>query len=87
MKEYIKKALRSFARKGFGAKMIRFIIQVVDENRLNALMIQFKRCGSDVTIFMPVIIQNPEKVEIGNQVSIAPFVHMWGGGGLRLATG
>ena len=84
MKEYIKRALRSFARKGFGARILRFLIQVADENRLNMLMSQLKKCGNDVTMFMPIIIQNPEKVEIGNQVSIAPFVHMWGGGGIKI---
>lgn len=84
MKKYITRALKSLARRVVQSKMMRSIIQLMDDNKLNNLIGQFKKCGANVTIFMPVIIQNPENVEIGNQVSIAPFVHMWGLGGIKI---
>ena len=71
-------------RRGIGKEITEFIVQMADEHKVSILVAKLKKCGSDVTIFMPVIIQNPENVEIGNQVSIAPFVHMWGLGGIKL---
>lgn len=32
----------------------------------------------------PVRVEHPEHVEIGQDVSIAAFVHIWGGGGVRI---
>ena len=36
---------------------------------------------------MPVCIDGAENVEVGNNVGIAPFVHMWGGGGIKIGDG
>jgi maltose O-acetyltransferase len=33
---------------------------------------------------MPVVIAQPECVDIGAEVSIAAFVHIWGGGGVKI---
>ena len=48
----------------------------------NALLKSFRSCGSNVTIHMPVTIVTPECVEVGANVSIAHYVHIWGAGGL-----
>jgi maltose O-acetyltransferase len=40
--------------------------------------------GGNVNIYPDVIIHNTNKVHIGNSVSIAEFVHMWGGGGIKI---
>jgi maltose O-acetyltransferase len=43
-----------------------------------------KRCGIGVSIRMPCVIESPEMVEIGDHVSIASFVHVWGNFGVRI---
>jgi acetyltransferase-like isoleucine patch superfamily enzyme len=37
-------------------------------------------CGSNVRIYHPVIFSGPEALDIGDNTSIAPFVHIWCGG-------
>lgn len=53
---------------------------------INCLILKEKLAyiGRDVHIYPYVIIHSPEKVKIGNSVSIAEFVHMWGGGGIEI---
>jgi acetyltransferase-like isoleucine patch superfamily enzyme len=43
------------------------------KNRLSTL-------GKDTIIYPNVIIHDPKNVKIGNNVSIAEFCHIWGGG-------
>ncbi len=40
--------------------------------------------GKNTKIYPHVIIHSPEYVKIGSNVSIAEFVHMWGGGGIEI---
>lgn len=37
-------------------------------------------CGRDVTLYHPVIFYGPEALDIGDETSVAPFVHIWCGG-------
>ena len=53
------------------------IRQSVWKVRLNAL-------GENTNIYLHVVIHNPENVKIGNNVFIAEFVHIWGGGGIEI---
>lgn len=39
--------------------------------------------GKNTKIYPYVVIHNPECVKIGDNVSIAEFVHIWGGGGVE----
>jgi maltose O-acetyltransferase len=41
-------------------------------------------CGVDVTIRQPTVIEVAHKVSIGDGVSIASFVHMWGNSGIEI---
>lgn len=43
-----------------------------------------KRCGTQVGIQLPVIFAQPDKIEVGNDVSFGGFVHIWGAGGVRI---
>jgi acetyltransferase-like isoleucine patch superfamily enzyme len=45
---------------------------------------QLKNCGQGVDFQFPIVIKNAEFVEIGNGVVINSFVHVWGGGGLKI---
>ena len=57
---------------------------VLQNAQRTGLLSRFKSCGRDVSIYMPVRIDNPEQVEVGSNVGIGPFVHMWGGGGIKI---
>lgn len=37
-------------------------------------------CGRDVTLYHPVIFYGAEALDIGDNTSVAPFVHVWCGG-------
>jgi acetyltransferase-like isoleucine patch superfamily enzyme len=56
---------------------------VYEAKRLR-LISRLKSCGADCTLHMPIHIEGPEYVELGDGVSIAPFVHLWGQGGIRI---
>jgi maltose O-acetyltransferase len=40
--------------------------------------------GAQTKIYPNVVIHRPEAVHIGFNVSVAEFVHIWGGGGVRI---
>ena len=52
--------------------------------KLNGLKKKFKSCGNNVYIKFPICIEGPEYISVGNDVSINPFVHMWGHGGISI---
>jgi maltose O-acetyltransferase len=41
-------------------------------------------CGSNVVLRQPIVIEAPDQVFIGDDVSIASFVHMWGNGTIEI---
>ncbi len=43
-----------------------------------------KAYGKQVSIRQPVCFEGPEYIEIGDEVSIAAFVHIWGYGGVTI---
>ncbi len=86
MISFFKKFIKAIARIVSEAQIITLLSRAIDHNKRYHLIKQLKSCGSDFSIYMPLIIQNPENVEIGDQVSIAPFVHMWGLGGIKIGS-
>lgn len=52
--------------------------------KMSALRKTLSVCGRDVTIQFPITISGPSSVEIGSNVSLAAYVHIWGEGGVRL---
>jgi maltose O-acetyltransferase len=45
---------------------------------------KFKSCGRDVSFYMPVVIDGAEHMEVGDNVAIGPYVHMWAQGGITI---
>jgi acetyltransferase-like isoleucine patch superfamily enzyme len=43
-----------------------------------------KSCGKNFSVQHPVVFASADRIEIGDDVSIAAFTHIWGGGGLRI---
>jgi maltose O-acetyltransferase len=63
------------------------LLVIVQNAQRTRLISSFKSCGQNVSVYMPVCIDGAENVEVGNNVGIAPFVHMWGGGGIKIGDG
>lgn len=45
---------------------------------------KLKKCGQNVKFRFPVSLEDMENIEIGDNVSLASFVHIWGGGGVSI---
>ena len=50
------------------------------------LRASLKSCGRATSIQMPVRFVGPESIEIGDQSSVAAYVHIWGAGGVRIGS-
>jgi acetyltransferase-like isoleucine patch superfamily enzyme len=51
----------------------------------NALLIaQLKSCGTGTYFHWPIVVMEPGRVEIGCDVSVNAFVHIWGSGGVTI---
>ncbi|MDM8515107.1 acyltransferase [Desulfobacterales bacterium HSG16] len=44
------------------------------------LKLSMHYCGNNVMIYQPVVFYGPEALDIGDNTSVAPFVHIWCGG-------
>lgn len=56
----------------------------VDQVRANVVRASLGRCGAGVTIHTPVCFHLPERINVGADVSIAPYVHIWGAGSVEI---
>ena len=61
-----------------------FIPTILDRARERKLKRALAFCGEGVSIRQPTVIEVPGNVRIGDHVSIASFVHMWGNGGITI---
>ena len=58
----------------------------IDQFRAGLLRAELKSCGQSVDLMWPAVIENPHQVSIGNRVRIAPYFHVWGGGGVEIGS-
>ncbi|HLJ69253.1 MAG TPA: acyltransferase [Chloroflexota bacterium] len=56
--------------------------QLFHAAKVASLRRALKGCGTSTSFSFPLTIMNPESVEIGDEVSIISFVHIWGAGGV-----
>lgn len=56
----------------------------VNKARLTRLRSRLKSCGRELAVQFPVTITEPHLVELGEKVSLAAYVHIWGGGGVKI---
>lgn len=75
----LSRAVSSFAR-----PLLEWVDPRLSALRVASLRASLGSCGIEVTIQMPVVINQPEMVEIGDRASINAFVHIWGAGGVRI---
>ena len=69
---------------GILQKLIRRLDRWLDDQRRAALMGQFASCGENVSIQLPVVINNADHLRVGARVSINAFVHIWALGGVTI---
>jgi len=58
----------------------------INKARLTRLRSRLKSCGKEFVVQFPVTITEPHLVELGQKVSFAAYVHIWGGGGIRIGS-
>lgn len=66
------------------ANLLDWIDVCLVESQKKRLIEKLKSCGKNPAFQMPVCITGHCEVEIGDDVSMAAFVHIWGGGGVKI---
>jgi acetyltransferase-like isoleucine patch superfamily enzyme len=62
------------------AKCMLGLSELLDHARVRKLKATLHHCGKNVTLHLPIIIEGAQYVTIGENTTIAPFVHIWGHG-------
>jgi maltose O-acetyltransferase len=57
---------------------------LAQDARRRALLERLRSCGKNVSVRDPIALEVPELISIGDNVSIASFVHIWGNGGVTI---
>ena len=60
--------------------VLSWIRKTLEESQDRALKRSLHLCGRNVTIYQPVVFYGPAALDIGDNSSVAPFVHIWCGG-------
>lgn len=83
IKKFIKYLLIRFSIifwKIFNIAFARIFNNLLTINRMAYWKVKLGYLGENTNIYPNVVIHSPECVKIGSNVSIAEFVHIWGGG-------
>lgn len=80
--------VRALARWWFGSALVCATGDLLERADRLAREMRLRRrlgaCGSNVSLQFPICVAHPERVHLGNDVSIAAFVHVWGLGGVHV---
>jgi len=80
----VKSAAYHWAVSEPGKTISRRVTAAFNDLRCQILQSSLKRCGSNFSIQLPAHFSQPEMIEIGDDVSIAAYVHIWGAGNVRI---
>lgn len=58
--------------------------EIIDSIKTQKIEKKLKKCGKDLWIQFPIIIEGFSYMELGNKVAFAAFVHIWGSGGIKI---
>ncbi len=83
MKNKMRKLIRAWLKQRI-VRISGFLIRLESEHRLAALRASFAHCGTTSVIRLPLHVEGAEHIAIGEEVSLNPFTHMWGGGGIEI---
>ena len=76
------KAIQRCLGSSLGQYAVREFARRVDAHLQQTVSGPLKACGHGVRLQQPVTIAQPEQVELGDDVSFAAYVHIWGAGGV-----
>jgi len=79
VKKKIKNILLSFYTY-FWSHLFSLSANIINTAKMTVLVRSLKSCGSHLLVQFPVMITHPDCVELGDNVSFAAYVHIWGGG-------
>ena len=65
-------------------RLVSALERSINNARLSRLRSHLKSCGKELRVQFPVTITEPHLVIVGDHVSFAAYVHIWGGGGVRI---
>lgn len=68
-------------------KLLKFLSRIkvaVESYEQRKRLTSYKKVGNNVSFQQPYCHANPENISIGNHVSFAAFVHIWGAGGVEI---
>lgn len=60
------------------------IIRLINKIRTFFYLKLFKRAGKNISIEYPICIRGKNHIELGNDVGIGNYVHIWGSGGVKI---
>lgn len=60
------------------------LVEAYNEACIYKLRKSLAACGHRTSIQWPVTISHPQMVQFGDDVSLAAYVHIWGGGGVYI---
>jgi len=84
LRDFFAWIIDAWHRSAFGNWLSSLLEDVANHRRTGRLKSRLKSCGEGVSIQWPVVLESPGRIEIGRDVSIAAFVHIWGAGGVRI---
>ena len=61
-------------------------MRAINKAKLYSLIASFKSCGAGLQVQFPITITDPAMVKLGDKVSIAAYVHIWGGGKVKIGS-
>jgi acetyltransferase-like isoleucine patch superfamily enzyme len=82
--DFVARMMDVWLRSSFGAGVTTRLEALGNHWRTSRLKSGLASCGSGVSFQWPILIDSPERVEIGDAVSFAAYVHIWGSGGVQI---
>jgi acetyltransferase-like isoleucine patch superfamily enzyme len=81
---FIRLISRIFHYIGNKEQLLSILEKEIQAIKLKRLKSGLQRCGDNLWVQFPITISQSEKVEIGSNVSFAAYVHIWGGGNVKI---
>lgn len=84
MSDPVTRLLIRFLFSKYGIRFQVILSNFIHNFRHAKLQSSLHATGARLKVQFPLHLYSPERITIGNDVSIAAFVHMWGGGGIKI---
>ena len=86
LRYWLARAIDAWHRSALGRALSIRCEDIALHCRSSRLKSRLKSCGEGTSFQMPVLLESPGRIDIGRDVSMAAFVHIWGVAALSSAT-